>query len=60
MGYKVPCSGPIKNASMNHPPTEETHDHGITRAHPVSQSTTTDNVLIQPHASMKAVASSET
>ena len=36
---------------MNHPPIEGTHDHGITHAHPVNQSTARDNVLIQPHTS---------
>ena len=36
---------------MNHPPIEGTHDHCITHAHPVNQSTARDNVLIQPHTS---------
>ena len=33
---------------MSHSPIEGTHDHDITRAQSVSQSTTTDNVLVQP------------
>ena len=38
MGYKVPCSGSIKNTSMSHSPTERAHDHGINmHIHPVSQ-----------------------
>ena len=53
-------SGLSQDTSMSHSLTERTHDHGITRTHPVNQSTTIDNVLIQPHASMKAMASGET
>src|SRR6202020_527683 len=45
---KYHASGLSQDASMNHPPTEGTHDHGITHAHPVNQSTTRDNVLVQP------------
>ena len=52
-------SGPSQDVSMSHSLIEGTHDHGITHAHSVSQSTTTDNVLVQPQTSMKAVASGE-
>src|ERR1700727_511909 len=45
---KYHVSGLSQDASMNHPPTEGTHDHGITHAHPVNQSTTRGNVLVQP------------
>ena len=48
---KYHASGLSQDVSMNHPPIEGTHDHSITRAHPVNQSTTIDNVLVQPYAS---------